>query len=40
MSLFLEEEQYNALFDKNPVEVQVIIKAAENYFCLIQPKHD
>ena len=40
MSLFLEEEQYNALFDKNPVEVQVIMKAAENYFYLIQPKHD
>lgn len=40
MSLFLEEEQYNALFDKNLVEVQVIMEAAENYFCLIQPKHD
>lgn len=40
MSLFLEEEQYNALFAKNPVEVEVIMKAAENYFCLIQPNHD
>lgn len=40
MSLFLEEEQYNALFDKNLVEVQVIMEEAENYFCLIQPKHD